>query len=94
MAEASRKRLSLAMQDALRCATRYGALERFDGGFWSHRDAPIINPKDGTPSPWWAAGTIEALVNRGLLQVVATRAGGTCWARVVPTDLEAPDATV
>ena len=85
----AKKRLSLAMQDALRCAKRHGSLRRYVGGYWSHPDAPIIN--NAAPDPWWSTGTIQALVERGLLRVVATRAGGKDWLRVAPAD-GGPDA--
>lgn len=79
-----KKRLSLDMQNALRHAKRHGGLRRFDGGYWSHQDAPILN--HAAPDPWWVTGTIQALVERGLLRVVATRAGGREWLRVAPVD--------
>lgn len=88
MTERPKKRLSLAMQDALRCARRHGSLKRYDGGYWSHPDAPIIN--NAAPDPWWTTETIRALVERGLLYVVTTRVGGKDWLRVVPDD-GAPD---
>lgn len=83
--------LSQNMMQALDRAKRAGKLYRWTGGYWSDK-APPPNagfPPAGTWSVAW--GTINALINRGLLEVVDCFDYGTRDPRVVaPVDGERP----
>lgn len=82
-------KLSLVMAGALLTLKEHGALERWPGGFWTYPGCDVIGSCPGWGGsvlkvPAWhvSAGTIHALVNRGL----ARENDGGELPKVVPTD--------
>lgn len=69
------KTLSPTMQETLDKAREAGHLERWRGGFWtvpgsSYKVVSQLNGTYRVPDWWVSAGTVSALINRGLLRGV------------------------
>lgn len=69
-------RLSKTMQTAMKLAGRNGALERWRGGWWTYPGAAVARYSEGyaIPEEHTGAGTIHALIDRGLLFVATPTA--------------------
>jgi len=70
------------MVKCMKAAERHGGLKRYRGGFWSARgvDLKDCDPGDPPAPVWWYGwGTIQALCNRGILEV--TLMGNGKWGK-------------